>query len=368
MQYSTNTPDQPQSTRALGFTMIQDATLDAIVDHRLSGVEVRIWARLVRIRQYTTDKVRVTRARLAEAVGCTVKAVGRALHRLREVGLLDWEGHHRRASTYSVRGLRRRGDRAGDESSSESLEGHRSPSVEGHRGPSISPDVYSPPIREVGSTGSNPPPVREINEPEKNTHADDLIEDPRREVRRRTVVNDRRLVEEGAEEIAGRADPVAALGLVRADVRLRRLARDSVADVIDEYLAPAEGLDVIYSAERAVPYLGDRGRPFDGESAVSARFRAMLGATDDADSDTYARSVWQRVRRAAVWEELTPRVVEAAVRELGAAPVLIAESAALGVSGPSSAADAMVLEIWTQVKAQRMSIRSVCDATDRVIA
>ena len=332
-----------------------------------SGLALRVALYLCDRRTYSDATARVSHARIADVLGASTEGVRKALNTLRDAGVISWETRHRKATVYNLLFVHPTvGRPASAETPAEALD----PTPVGQLDPT---PVGSIPngdtqIKEVGSTGSNPPPAREIDEPEKNTHADDLIEDPRREVRRRTVVNDRRLVEEGAEEIAGRADPVAALGLVRADVRLRRLARDSVADVIDEYLAPAEGLDVIYSAERAVPYLGDRGRPFVDESAVPPRFRAMLGATDDTDSDTYARSVWQRVRRAAVWEELTPRVVEAAVRELGEAPALIAESAALGVSGPSSAADAMVLEIWTQVKAQRMSIRSVCDATDRVIA
>lgn len=107
MDYSTNTHDQPQENSAHVFTMIQDATLDAMIDNNLSAVEMKVWLRLVLLDKVSPGEVRVTRGELAEHIGCTVKAVGRALNRLREVGLVSTEYDHAKPSTYRVMGVRR---------------------------------------------------------------------------------------------------------------------------------------------------------------------------------------------------------------------------------------------------------------------
>ena len=348
--------------------MIQDATLDAMIDNNLSAVEMKVWLRLVRIRQYTSNTVRVTRARLAEVIGCTVKAVGRALNRLREVGLVSWEGQHRRASKYTVHGLRQKDTRAAKGHSGPSVKGHSCPPVQGHSGPSISHDVPIPTIREVGPTGSNPHPAREERKAEKDIPFDDLIADPHEERRRRSVEHGRALAEAGTADAAGRLPAEASVGDVREEVRRRQNGGDTVAELLDGFLLPARPIEVIYDPERAAPYLGDQGRPFSSQGAVPEPFRRALGVGDTDDGENYATSVWDRVRQAAAWEELTPRVVAAAVAYWGTADVLMERQASAPGLAWSSAADLMVLEIWCQVKAQRMSIRSVCSGEDRVKA
>ena len=227
------------------------------------------------------------------------------------------------------------------------------------------PDVPEP---EVGSTSSRSATAREFDNAGTHTPADELSADPLRRWRWRAMQHRRLLLSEGTGEVAGTLPPDAAVEDVRAEVRRRRVSGDTVAEVLDGFLRPATALEVIYDPERAEPTLGAEGTPFDAAGAAPARFCAMLGATGDGAAALYARNVWDRVVDAAAWRELTPRVVAAAVGTLGTAQHLVQQRADLGGTAWAAAADAMALEVWAQVKAQRMSIRAVCSGSDRVTA
>ena len=189
---------------------------------------------------------------------------------------------------------------------------------------------------EVGFCSSNPQPARERDVAEQ-----DLLPDPFVEWRRRRIEHERLIAAERTEDVAGALAVEDSVEGVREEVRRRRLAGDSTGEILDGFLRPADALEAVYSPEAVPGALGGDWQPFGADRVPSAAFSAILGAPAGSE---YVRSVWDRVLQAAVWRELTPRVVRAAVQHVGPADV--------------ATADAMTVEIWSQVKAQRMSVRS----------
>lgn len=91
-------------TTTVSFVQVNTATLE-VLEGITSALAHRLYCRLTRLRDYTTNSCKVSHARLAAALDVTTEGVRKALSILRDAGLIDWRSQHRKASTYTVNGL-----------------------------------------------------------------------------------------------------------------------------------------------------------------------------------------------------------------------------------------------------------------------
>ena len=354
------------------FNMLADAAMDVLVQCTPSACKV--WLVMCKARRWGSDRVRHSVAALTAAAGMSKPTVLRAVKELRDAGLLRYEACRNRTTDYEVIGVLPRGRRP-EPGSARDIHLRRClqslPTVDNPvdnpvdnlpsgvpaggvpEGPVVKKlnrssaagvkkvDLIQRELptkrKEVGSTCSSLTRARETDE-QKN----DLRADPFSEWRRRRVAHGRFLAEQGTEDKAGTMTADDAVAGVRREVHRLWMGGDTVGEILEKFLVPIHAVEVAYSPEDVPVACGADWQPFAADRAPSARFSAMLGATAGSD---YARSVWDRVRQAAVWRELTPRAVWAAVEIVGTADEV--------------PADRMVLEIWSQVKAQRLSVRTV---------
>lgn len=345
------------------FNMLADAALDVLVE--CSPKACKVWLVMCKARRWATDRVCYSVSALAKAAGMSRNTLLQSVKELREVGLLRYEAQRNRTTEYEVVGVLPRGARPGEgtawnrrvreglaallpASSGASLpvspEGQLVQNLNRESAPGVQnlnliPKELPTKRTEVGSTCSSLTRARETD-----GQGNELRVDPVAEWRMRRLEQRRVLAEEGTEEVAGRL-PVADMteGL-HEEVRRRILAGDSVGEILDGLLRPFGALEAVYSLDDVPGALGDTWAPFAPESAPPARFCASLACGGARVDEETARSVWARVGDAVAVRELTPRVVEAAAR-------YVSESGQI-------TADRLTLEVWTQVKVQRMTMRS----------
>lgn len=354
------------------FNMLADAAMDMLVQCTPSAC--KLWLVMCKARRWGDDRIRHSVAALTAAAGMSKPTVLRSVKELRDAGLLRYEACRNRTTDYEVIGVLPRGRRP-EPGSARDVHIRRClqslPTVDNpvdnpvDNVPSGVPAGGAPEVpvvkkfnrssaagvkkvdliqrelptkrKEVGCCSSNPSTAR-VNSEQGN----DLLPDPFSEWRRRRVAHGRFLAEQDTEDTAGTMTAEDAIAGVHREVHRLWMGGDTVGEILEKFLVPIHAVEVAYSPEAVPGALGGDWQPFAADRAPSARFSAMLGAPDGSD---YVRSVWDRVRQAAVWRELTPRVVRAAVQAVGPADEV--------------PADRMVVELWSQVKAQRLSVRTV---------
>lgn len=94
-------------TTTITFAQVRTDTLEKI-EQMTSLLAVKVWAHLVRIRDFATDTRMISQGKLADRLGASRQGIQNALAVLRDAGLLSWETVHRKAATYAIHGLHKR--------------------------------------------------------------------------------------------------------------------------------------------------------------------------------------------------------------------------------------------------------------------